>query len=207
MKLTVQVGSLSILLRRDSRLNDTLLIYDILLVKCQCLDLHCEMKEDGNQSLSFTAQSIYAFDLGQRGRTQLPNAENLEAVCVVVTGYCPPEGKKQTNDLVRLDSQLVAKIDKESNVTKVALVISNLRIVPLSGLLRDVTSFFLCEWSNLGTPLEPYSSPITGSVNGKDDTANTNRAEIQFRFVLHYPQLVLLADEGDHHCRALILRG
>jgi hypothetical protein len=56
MMLTATSGSLSILLRRDTESSDSLLSYDIMLVKCQCMNFLCEMNSDANLSVSFTVQ-------------------------------------------------------------------------------------------------------------------------------------------------------
>jgi hypothetical protein len=212
-KLLAVVGSFSLLLCRDSGPNDCTLKYDIALVECQGLDFQFETKAEGDLSITFTVQSIHMFDLGQLGRNQLSKSDYFETASVVLTGYCPLEGKQLADEQIGLDSQLVAKIEREgdvAHVTKVTLVVCNLRIVPLIGLLRDLTHFFRCEWSKseINRKADPaeISSTIVSANENETDRSIKNE-EFQFRFVLHYPQVVVLANEGDHHCRALILRG
>jgi hypothetical protein len=173
-----------------------------------------------NVSLS----KVFVFDLGEAGRTSRSRrqyAKQNGTYSVMVKGYSPPEKRQNFEANEELDSQIVFKMDKdasESGITKVTLVVSYLSVAALMGPLREVISFFKCDWSGssnmASAPTKIDSADVRFSESKEESHRNASFSEppslnsgLHLRFVLHYPRLVFVAEEGDSHSRALVLRG
>jgi hypothetical protein len=133
----------------------------------------------------------------------------------MVEGYAPSQ-RHDVNSGEDVESQIVVSLEKDPSLslTKVSVVISYLSIAALTEPLREAVEFFNCEWSVQTSapihqeetiPLHTCEEPVQNVSSGS--APEEGASALQLRFVLHYPRLILVADEHDRHSRALVLEG
>jgi hypothetical protein len=214
MLFDIWFGKLSVLLRRDEY-SEHSNISDLMLLQFHDFKLDMGEKRDGDQWLNASLGKIFVFDLGRKGRlNDRKCSEDFEArddceIAVIVEGYSPLESSKKTKIGPGLDSQVVLKFERDiSGDTKASIIVSYLTLNACLTPLHEFENFFSCRWN------VPNEYKIVAECS--DDSATTDvkgfsspelRSNFYFRFVLHYPRIVFIADENDFHSKALVTQG
>ena len=110
------------------------------------------------------------------------------------------------------------QLPRDSKVTVARVVVNFLSVNAMIRPFKEIVAFLSCQWpsrySHKISPTEPGEEKKEINSGVTDDEIETrttpNRGEsrgFQLKLVAHYPRLFFLADEGDPHSRALVLRG
>jgi hypothetical protein len=211
VRLSLSLGSLSILLQRDDDSERCLPRYDMVLFRGQEFEFEAGQKDDGDRWIYLTVGNVFMFDLGKDGRHGNSGHESKNPLVILVEGYAAGETLCQGADC---ESHILIKLDKEkSGAIRAVMVVNYLSVTAFVAPLDDLVQFFSCNWPVL-VPVEQLSV-IDSNVNVPDleaglerpDTPRQRHYDLQLRFVAHYPRLIFAADESDPHSRALVIQG
>jgi hypothetical protein len=219
-QLTISLGSLSFVLRRDDVSAVPTTPYDMLLLQWQGVEVELGQKDDGDIWLNLSVGNVFAFDLGKVGRLERKQGKKrrsdddaTNSLSVLVEGYSPVGTLLESDCGSEFDSHLVVKLDKEktSGAVKVVVIVNYLSLTAFVGPLDDLIQFFTCRLScpasNAEDPRNPQVTELVPSKLQLDHESKAEKYDWQLRFVSHYPRLVLAADEIDVHSRALVVQG
>jgi hypothetical protein len=101
-------------------------------------------------------------------------------------------------------------LDASSSEVNVSLLMNYISLAVLTTPIEEVVQFLTCRFdaATSGNVLEsngltsrPETSP---SIPQSPSLFNT---PVQLKLVLHYPRLVIVAEENDRNSRALVLEG
>jgi hypothetical protein len=215
---------LSVILRRNDPLdNDTSQFdYNMVLVRGQGFEASLTSSGDGDQSLGFSLRSIFLYDLGGKGRVLCKSRgegrkdELQSAFSILVDGYSPPEREGASIGSENVDAQVIVTVNRHTSSpsdVKVSVLINYLSIAALARPFEEIVDFSLRKWpcSILARTRREETESLDGNVGDsleeKSDAASASTRSFQVKFVLHYPRLILVADESDPHSRGLVVRG
>eukprot|EP00977_Amphora_coffeiformis_P011238 scaffold2704_cov159-Amphora_coffeaeformis.AAC.8 len=221
--ISLALDDLSLVLRRDDPSGrQDFEAYDTMLFRAQGFEASLTSVEDSS-SASFSIHRVFLFDTGSRGRhahTQSTMSQvSDDSVIVLVEGYAPPQmNEKKAND--KNDSQLIVRVDKSvvlgASEYRVSLVLNHLSVAAVIPPLQELLAFLRLEWPTSASDQEPFETNSlhmsTGrSIEAYQPTLTTKQHAEEKRYhvqlVLHYPQFIFAAPDGDTHSRALVLRG
>jgi hypothetical protein len=212
--LDIWFGKLSVLLQKDE-FSDHSNNSDLMLLQFHDFKLDMGKKRDGDQWLNASLGKIFVFDLGRSRRLndrKCSGDSEVNDYCdiaVIVEGYYPLVPSKKTNVGPGLDSQVVLKFERDiSSASKTSIIVSYLSFNACLTPLHELESFFACRW-NVPDEHRMVSdcSNLKATKDDEDFSSPGLQSNSQFRFVLHYPRIVLIADENDFHSKALVAQG
>lgn len=215
---------LSVILRRIDPLDNstTQNDYDMVLVRGQGFEASLTSSGDGDQSLGFSLRSIFLYDLGGKGRMLCRSRggerkdELPPAFSILVDGYSPPEKEGASAGSGNVDAQVIVALNRHTSSpgdVKVSVLINYLSIAALARPFEEIVDFLLRRWpcSILAHTRREETESLDGNVGDsledKSDAVSGSTRSFQVKFVLHYPRLILVADESDPHSRGLVVRG
>jgi hypothetical protein len=214
---------LSVILRRNDPLDNgtTQNDYDMVLMRGQGFEASLTSSGDGDQSLGFTLLRIFLYDLGGKGRVLCRSREERKdelpsAFSILVDGYSPPEKEGASTGSGNVDAQVIVSVNRHNaspGDVKVSILINYLSIAALARPFEEIADFLLRRWpvSSLAPKRREEKEPVDGNVGDplKDnsDAVSASKRSFEVKFVLHYPRLILVADESDPHSRGLVVRG
>lgn len=215
IEVTFALSDVSIILRRNDVGPESFVEYDMVLFRGEQFDLAVTSSKEG-ETASFSVKRMFAFDLGEQGRVLRSTRSYSGAevgpmpIAILIEDYSSPEQTPRSEEngedslvMVRLDRPKINSAD-----TKISIVVSRLSLAALFRPLQEITEFIGEAWSKPeeGLLLEQQESPNQQDrdLEVKEDLP---RRSLALRFVLHYPRIMFVADEGDPHSRSLILRG
>ena len=220
-ELTVAVSDVAIVLRRNDASPESVVDYDMVLFRGEHFDFILTSSSEGETAV-FSVKRIFAFDLGEQGRV-LRSTRSLSAmevgpmpIAIMVEGYSSSEQPTSGSLGNGEDTQIMARLDRprvDSRETRISVVISRLSITALFRPLQELAEFSAKAWT---IPVEKNTNigkPCAQTRREDSQTAPNGRATdkphlpVSIRVVLHYPRIMFVADDGDPHSRALILRG
>ncbi|KAL7566351.1 hypothetical protein ACA910_013669 [Epithemia clementina (nom. ined.)] len=216
-ELTLALSDVAIILRRNDESPEAVVDYDMVLFRGENFDFMFTSSNEGETAV-FSVKRIFAFDLGEQGRV-LRTTRSLSAtevgpmpIAVMVEGYRSSEQSStfRQNDE---DTQIMARLDRPrgcSKETRISLVISCLSITALFRPLQELAAFLGQSWTlpeRNCRAVEQYQNISNPSPTQDRKKSDAPRRPVSLRIVLHYPRFMFVADEGDPHSRALILRG
>jgi hypothetical protein len=214
---------LSVILRRNDPLdnNTTQNDYDMVLVRGQGFEASLTSSGDGDQALGFSLRSIFLYDLGGKGRVLCRSQEEGKdelpsAFSILVDGYSPPEKEGASVGSGNVDAQVIVAVNRHTTSpgdVKVSILINYLSIAALARPFEEIVDFLLRRWpcSILARTRREETESLDGNVGDpledSNDAVSASTRSFQVKFVLHYPRLILAADESDPHSRGLVVRG
>ena len=213
---------LSVILRRNDPMGNGVLQsdYDMVLLRGDGFEASLTSSGDGDQSLGLSLHRFFLYDLGEKGRILRRSHDEIQipsAFSIMVDGYSPPEKEGNHTPSGHLDAQVIISVDRHASSpgdAKVSVLINYLSIVALMHPFEEILCFLARKWPDSVLAQAP-SSLDTDSLDGhvgealdeKTDSAASSTKSFHVKFVLHYPRLILVADESDPHSRGLVLRG
>lgn len=214
----LECGRVDLLLRRDDALISSQGKhegYDFILFAIRRLTCSAIQRLDSTRSVTVSLGELSLIDLGdshRRSKSDIPDVGD-PLYSVVAEGYHATDHKDD------FDSQVVFTIDKpeaDSKVTNATVVVNYLSLAALFRPLEELYAFLCCKWpmgeggDSLFGETDSLDGRVSGSFeDGKSSTssARTTSATTRLKLVLHYPRLILVADENDRNSRALVLEG
>jgi hypothetical protein len=166
-------------------------------------------------SASFSVGEVFLFDLGARRNVAVDPTVGLgtdDALpvshSVLIEGY----EARDTSDT--FDSQIVLTLDSSdssSSEVNVSLLMNYISFAALHTPVEEIIQFLTCrvdastsESIRQSNDLESRPESPSPSVVKSPSQFTT---PVQVKLVLHYPRLVIVAEENDRHSRALVLEG
>ena len=218
IEVSVFLNDLAVVLRRNDRFPERDVVdYDMVLFRGENFEFSYASTQSGISAV-FSAGRIFVFDLGEQGRllraTSVSDPRDAEPmpIAVLAEGYSSSE---ETEGLGEQEAQLLLNLDAPSNAaegTNVRFVVNRLNMRALFRPLQDVSEFLLKRWET--PPFQTYEGEQQiqkqSSLPNEASTGNSNDGKgrpLSLHLVFQYPQFMFVADEGDPHSRALILRG
>jgi hypothetical protein len=215
---------LSVILRRNDPLDNgtTQFDYDMVLVRGQGFEASLASSGDGDQSLGFSLRSIFLYDLGGKGRVLCRSRgedgkdELPSAFSILVDGYSPPEKEGASAGSGNVDAQIIVTVNRHTSSpgdVKVSVLINYLSIAALACPFQEIVAFSLRRWPcpilarTRREETESLDGNVGDSLEDKSDGVSASTKSFEVKLVLHYPRLILVADESDPHSRGLVVRG
>lgn len=212
LSIVVTLGLTSFLIRRDDAYlgQKEQLSYDIVSMKLVDSELAANKDAEGVQG-SITVKGFDLEDVGERGRSLRDLASGAVRLqsqfTTIVEGYEPEDSEEAGT------AQLIVSVDRGKSIitrtTNVSVLVNYLRLTVLPTPMREVVDFFKCEWSP-ETPELMKSSNLADSRLNRSLEADFNESMTSatiVRFVLHYPQVLLIAEEFNSRSKAVVLSG
>ena len=195
--------------------------YDMVLFRGQGFDAAFKRDASGQQSLGLTLQRIFLFDLGERDHAFRRIEEDGDAerthssFAILVDGYSPSEDTENaTTTTEQFDSQLVLNFDRaHGQDAKLSILINYISVTFLVRPFVDIVAFITRSWphdlqqSTVGAESDSLDGHVGESLEEARDAIRSEDTSFHFKFVLHYPRLIFVANETDPHSQGLVLRG